>query len=91
MGLKYQYFVVKIGMRLSFTIKNKCKSTNLKFEFKNYFIFTPEKELFLGFKENPSPQKKFSLCFGSDSALNTINTQMLFFFCIFENGPKKNY
>ena len=31
---------VKIGTKLPFTIKNKRKNTNLKFKFKNFFIFT---------------------------------------------------
>ena len=34
-------------MKLPFTIKNKRKNTNLKFELKNYFIFTSEKVIFL--------------------------------------------
>ena len=29
-GLKYQYFFVKIDMKLPFTIKNKRRNTNLK-------------------------------------------------------------
>ena len=43
-GPQILVFFVKIGLRLPFTIKNK--NTNLKFEFKNYFIFTPIKALF---------------------------------------------
>ena len=59
-GLKYQYFFVKIGMKLPFTIKNKRRNTTLKFEFQNYFIFTPEKVLFRFLKKNT--HKKICLC-----------------------------
>ena len=75
-GLKYQYCLVKIGTKLPLTIKNKRRNTNLKFEFQNYFIFTPEKARFWFLKKHP--KKIFSSCFGSDSALKTINTQLLF-------------
>ena len=44
-GLKYQYFFL-IGMKLPFTIKYKRRNTNFKFEFQNYFIFTPKKRVF---------------------------------------------
>ena len=32
-GPKYKYLFVKIGMKLPFTLKNKRRKTNLKFEF----------------------------------------------------------
>ena len=82
-GLKYQYFVVK----LPFTIKNKCRNTNLKFEFQNYFIFTPQKARFWFLKKNK--QFLFSSCFGSDSALKTINTQLLFCSVFLKTHQKK--
>ena len=58
-GLKYQYFFVKIGLKLSFTIKKKRKNTILKFELKNYFIFTLEKAhfWFLQKKGSNSPSR----------------------------------
>ena len=56
-GLKYQYFFVKIGFKLPFTIKKKRKNTNLKFELKNYFILTFEKARFWFLKKNT--HKKF--------------------------------
>ena len=59
-GLKYKFFLVKIGLKLPFTIKNKLRNTNLKFEFQNYFIFTPEKARFWFLKKNT--QKKIFLC-----------------------------
>ena len=52
-GAQIAIFFVKIGMKLPFTIKNKLKNTKLKFEFKNYFIFTPEKVRFWFLKKNP--------------------------------------
>ena len=55
-GFKYQYFFLKIGMKLPFTIKYKRRNTNFKFEFQNYFIFTPEKARFWFLKKNT--QKK---------------------------------
>ena len=72
-GLKYKYFFVKIGMKLPFTIKNKRRNTILKFEY--YFIFTPKKARFWFLKKNT--KKKCFSCFSSDSALKTINTQLL--------------
>ena len=56
-GLKYQYFFVKIYTKLPLTIKNNRRNMNLKFEFQNYFIFTPEKAHFWFLKKNT--QKKF--------------------------------
>ena len=50
---------MKIGTKLPLTIKNKRRNTNLKFEFQNYFIFTPEKARFWFLKKNT--QKKFFL------------------------------
>ena len=76
-GLKYQYFFVKIGMKLPLTIKNKRRNTNLKFEFQNYFIFTPEKACFQFLKKNTTT-KNLSSSFGSDSALKTINARLFF-------------
>ena len=58
-GLKIPIFFVKIGMKLPFTIKNKGIHTNLRFAFKNYFIFIPEKASFWFLKKNT--QNKFSL------------------------------
>ena len=75
-GLKYQYFFEKIDVKLPFTIKNKRSNTNFKFEFQNYFIFTPNKHIF-GFWRK-TPKNTFSLCFGSDLALKAMNTQLLF-------------
>ena len=40
-GLKFQHFFMK-----------KHRNTNLKFEFQNYFIFTPEKAHFWFLKKN---------------------------------------
>ena len=74
-------------MRLPFTIKNKCKNTNLQFEFKNYFIFTLEKA---GFWFLKTTQKKqiffvFWLWF---SFKNNKHTNVILF-GIFENAPTK--
>ena len=44
------------------------------FTFKNYH-FGPPHNFFLIFKENPP--KKFSSCFDFDSALKTINAQII--------------
>ena len=79
---------MKIGTKLPLTIKNKRRNTNLKFEFQNYFIFTPEKARFLVFEEK-HPKKIFSSCFGSDSALKTINTQLLFCSVFLKTHQKK--
>ena len=86
--LKYQQFFVKIGMKLSFTKKNKCINTNLKFECKNYFIFTFEKVHFWFLKKNNN-KFFFYLWFGSDLALKTINTQMLFCLVFLKMHQKK--
>ena len=56
-GLKYQYFLVKIGMKLPFTIK-KTRNTNLRVS--KLFYFTPPKSAFLVFEEK-HPNKMF-LC-----------------------------
>ena len=45
-GLNINILFVKIGTKLLLTIKNKHRNRNLKFEFQNYFIFTPEKARF---------------------------------------------
>ena len=55
-GLKYQYFFVKIGLKLIFTIKNRRKHTNLKLSLKT-ILFWPPKSMILVFEETP-PQKK---------------------------------
>ena len=49
----------------------------------------PRKSTFLVFEENP-PQQFFSSCFGFDSALKTIDTQM-FFWSVFLKTHKKSY
>ena len=53
-GAQIVIFLVKIGMKLPFTMKNKSKNTNFKFEFKTYLIFAPRKERFWFLKKNPS-------------------------------------
>ena len=68
-GLKYQYFFVKIGMKLPFKIKNKHKNTNMKFEFKSYFILTT--------KEKPH-KKMFVHVSALIQLFKTIDTQLLF-------------
>ena len=50
-GLNINIFL-KIGIKLPFTIKYKRRNTNFKFEFQNYFIFTPEKARFWFLKKN---------------------------------------
>ena len=65
---------MKIGTQLPFTLKNKHRITNLKFDFKKVPFWTPKKFLF-GFWRKP-PQK-LSLCFGFDSALKQRRTNVL--------------
>ena len=48
----------------------------------------PQKSAFFVFEEK-HPKKKFSLCFGSDSALKTINTQLLFCSVFLKTHQKK--
>ena len=52
-GPNINIFLWKIGMKLPFTIKNKHRNTNLKFEFQNYFIFTPKKVCFWFWRKTP--------------------------------------
>ena len=85
-GLKYQYFCVKIGLKLIFTIKNRRKHTNLKLSLKT-ILFWPPKSMILVFEETP-PKKKNSSCFGFYSALKSIDTQM-FFWLVFLKTHKK--
>ena len=65
---------MKIGMKLPFTLNNKRRNTNLKFDFSKVPFWTPEKMLFWFLKK--TPKKFFSLCFSFDSVLKTIDAQM---------------
>ena len=67
-------FFVKLGKELHFTLKNKRRNTNLKFDFKKVPFWTPQKMPFWIFEENP-PKNLFSSCFVFDSALKTIDAQ----------------
>ena len=80
--------LVKIGMELPFTSKNKHRNTILKFDFLKVPFCTPEKTHFWSLKK--TAPKKFSFCFGFDSALKTINAQM-FFWLAFLKTHKKSY
>ena len=61
-------------MELPFTLKNKRRNTNLK-------------QCVFGFEENP-PKKCFSLCFGFDSALKTIDAQIFFWSILLKRNKK---
>ena len=76
-GPKYKFFWVKICTKHPFKIINTGKITNMKFELKNYFIFTPEKAQLYGFWRKTQEKFLFS-CSASDSTLKTIHKQMLF-------------
>ena len=67
-----------------FSFSKNAEIQNLKFKFQNYFIFPPEKASFWFLKKNV-----VSSCFGSVSALKTINTQLLFVRYFSKNAPKK--
>ena len=73
-------------MKLSFTLKNKRRNTNLKIDFLKVPFWTPEKVHFWFLKT--TPQNNFSSCFGFDSALKTIKAQM-FFWSVFLKTQKK--
>ena len=63
-------------MELPFTIKNKHRSTNLKFDFLKVPFWTPQKVCFW-FLKKPPPQN-FFFVYGFDSALKTTDAQMFF-------------
>ena len=58
-GAKYLYFLVEIGMKLPFTLKNTHRIFFLKFEFLKLLFWTPEKVWFWFLKKNP---QTFYLC-----------------------------
>ena len=87
-GPKYYYFFVKIGMKLSFTLKNKHRNTNLIFDFLKVPFRTPQKVCFWFLKK--TPLKICYSCFGFDSALKTIDAQM-FLWSVFFKRTKKSY
>ena len=71
-------------MKLPFTIKNKRRNTNFKFEFQNYFIFILKKTRFWFLKKNT--QKKFVHTFSK------ILTKRTFVSLLSQNLKlKKNY
>ena len=74
-------------MKLLFTLKNKHRNTNLKFDFLKVPYWPPEKVCFWFSKK--TPPKILSSCFGYDSALKTIDTQ-LFFWSVFFKMHNKN-
>ena len=80
---------MKIGKKLPFTLKNKHRNTNLKFDFFKVRFLTPEKVRFLFLKKTP-PKKFVSSCIGFDSASKTIDAQM-FFWSVFLKTHKKSY
>ena len=79
--------LVKIGMELPFTSKNKHRNTILKFDFLKVPFCTPEKTHFWSLKK--TAPKKFSFCFGFDSALKTINAQMFLWLAFLKTHKKK--
>ena len=80
---------MKIGMKLLFTLKNKCKFFLIWVLKTTSIYFDPQKRLFLVFEVKP--HKQFvSSCFGFDSALNLNNGRTnVLLISIFENAPKK--
>ena len=73
-------------MKLLFTLKNKRRKTNLKFDFKKYHCGPPKKGAFV-FKENPPKKLSFTFwlwfSFKNDWHINVLMV------CIFENALKK--
>ena len=45
-GAQILVFLVKIGMKLPFALKNKRRKTNLQFEFQKLLFWTPKKVVF---------------------------------------------
>ena len=77
-------------MMLPFTLKNKRRKTNLKFDLlKVGTILDPRKSAVLVFEEKPE-KYFFSSCFGFDSALKKIDAPM-FFWSEFLRMHKKSY
>ena len=76
-------------MKLPFTIKNKRRNKNLKFDFQNYFIFTPQKASF-GFWRK-TPKKNVFFVFQLWFSFNNNKHTIVILFGIFENAPKKSY
>ena len=75
---------------LPFTLKNKRRNTNLKFDLlKVGTILDPRKSAVLVFEEKPE-KYFFSSCFGFDSALKKIDAPMSFW-SEFLKMHKKSY
>ena len=98
-GPKINIFFWKIGMKLPFTLKSKCRNTNLKFDFKKVPLWTPKKVHFWFLKK--IPQKIVFFVFRHKKRTNLLlvgtfeNAQILHFgsfrqlimfcLCIFKN------
>ena len=70
----------KICTNLPFTIKNKRKNTNLKFDFKNYCIFTPEKAHFWFLKKKNTDQNIICVSFVFKTITNKKYEEFLNFY-----------
>ena len=79
-GAQISIFFVTIGIKLPFTIKNKRKNTNLKFDFKNYFIFTPEKAHFWFLKKKNTDQNIICVSFVFKTITNKKYEEFLYFY-----------
>ena len=84
-GAQIWIFLMKIGMKLPFTLKNKRR---YKFELwpLKSTILDPQK-VCLWFLKKTS-KKNFSSCFSFDSALKTIDAQMFFWLVILKMHKK---
>ena len=86
-GPKYQYFC-ESWHEASFYFKKQMHKYKLKILVFITTFLDPPKSAFLVFKEKPP--NIFSLCFNSDSALNTINAQMFFSSVFLKMHQKKS-
>ena len=86
-GSNMNIFFVKNGMKFPFTVKNKCKNTNRKFELNRWLFWTPKKARFWFLKKKPPKfvWGVFRLWFSSK---NNKCTNFLLE-GIFENAQKK--
>ena len=85
-GLKYQYFFVKIGLKLIFTIKNRRKHTNLKLSLKT-ILFWPPKSMILVFEETPPPKKKKKIGKSDFERWNKLFHHLFIYFYLFFSFP----
>ena len=80
---------MKIAMKLPFTIKNKRRKTNFKFELKKTTILDTQKSVFLVFEENPPTN--FLFVFWLWFSFKNIRRTNFLSIGIFENAQQKSY